>query len=127
MNTAKLFISFAALYGFLAVGFGAFGAHALRNKVPENLLSAFQTGVQYQFYHALALLLLGVLLLRPSAMPESLLLISGYLFIAGVLLFSGSLYGMALGGPAWLGPITPLGGVCFLVAWAIFFVAALKI
>jgi len=127
MNTAKLFISFAALYGFLAVGFGAFGAHALRNKVPENLLSAFQTGVQYQFYHALALLLLGVLLLRPSAMPESLLLISGYLFIAGVLLFSGSLYGMALGGPAWLGPITPLGGVCFLVAWAILLVAALKI
>jgi len=127
MNTAKLFISFAALYGFLAVGFGAFGAHALRNKVPENLLSAFQTGVQYQFYHALALLLLGVLLQRPSAMSESLILISGYLFIAGVLLFSGSLYGMALGGPAWLGPITPLGGVCFLLAWAILLVAALKI
>jgi len=127
MNTAKLFISFAALYGFLAVGFGAFGAHALRNKVPENLLSAFQTGVQYQFYHALALMLLGVLLQRPSAMPESLLSISGYLFIAGVLLFSGSLYGMALGGPTWLGPITPLGGVCFLGAWAALLAAALKI
>jgi len=115
------------LYGFLAVGFGAFGAHALRNKVPENLLSAFQTGVQYQFYHALALLLLGVLLQRPPAMSESLISISGYLFIAGVLLFSGSLYGMALGGPAWLGPITPLGGVCFLLAWAVLLVAALKI
>jgi len=127
MSTAKLFISFAALYGFLAVGFGAFGAHALRNKVPENLLSAFQTGVQYQFYHALALLLLGVLLQRPPAMSESLISISGYLFIAGVLLFSGSLYGMALGGPAWLGPITPLGGVCFLLAWAVLLVAALKI
>jgi len=127
MSTAKLFISFAALYGFLAVGFGAFGAHALRNKVPENLLSAFQTGVQYQFYHALALLLLVVLLQRPPAMSESLISISGYLFIAGVLLFSGSLYGMALGGPAWLGPITPLGGVCFLLAWAVLLVAALKI
>ena len=127
MNSAKLFISTAALYGFLAVGFGAFGAHALKNKLPENLLAAFQTGVQYQFYHALALLFLGVLLHMQSAMSESLLLISGYLFIAGVLLFSGSLYGMALGGPSWLGPVTPLGGVCFLAGWGVLLVAALRI
>ena len=126
MNTAKFFISIAALYGFLAVGFGAFGAHALKNKLPDNLMSAFQTAVQYQFYHALALLFLGVLLQRQSAMPESYLLLSGYLFALGVLLFSGSLYGLALGGPSILGPVTPLGGVLLLAAWAVLLIAALK-
>jgi uncharacterized membrane protein YgdD (TMEM256/DUF423 family) len=86
------------------------------------MLSAFQTGVQYQFYHTLALILVALLLLR---FPESgMFLWAGIAFVVGILLFSGSLYALALGGPRWLGPVTPLGGVSFMVGWICLFVAS---
>jgi len=111
----NLFLMLAGLNGFLAVAFGAFAAHALRERLGPDLLNTFQTGVQYHMYHALALLGVGLLTLQfPNA---SLPRVAGYLFMAGILLFSGSLYVLALSGVRWLGAITPLGGVAFLAAW----------
>lgn len=120
----RLFFAFAALSGFIAVGLGAFGAHGLKPKLSPSLMSAFETAVQYQFYHTLALF--GLALLMERLGEKNLLITAGYLFIAGIMLFSGSLYALALGGPRWLGPITPLGGLTFLLAWATFFVAILR-
>lgn len=122
--TTKLFLSLAAVNGFLAVGLGAFGAHGLRSKLAENLFNAYQTGVHYHFYHTLALLGLALLLQRQQA--NMALLVSGWLFVAGIAMFCGSLYWLAVGGPKWLGPVTPLGGLCFLVGWAALFAGALK-
>ncbi len=120
----KLYLSIAALSGVLAVMLGAFGAHGLRDKLTPALMSAYQTGVQYQFYHTLALLVVAILLQR---LPQSLWLqVSGGLFVIGMLMFSGSLYGLALGGPSWLGPVTPIGGLCFMLAWLSLLVAALR-
>lgn len=106
-----------ALSGCLAVGAGAFGAHALRDRLSTDMLSVFQTGVSYQMYHALALLAVGVLLGRFSIDGSAWLTASGWLFVLGTLLFSGSLYSLSLSGITWLGAITPLGGVAFLVGW----------
>jgi uncharacterized membrane protein YgdD (TMEM256/DUF423 family) len=120
----KLYLSIAALSGVLSVMLGAFGAHGLRDKLTPALMSAYQTGVQYQFYHTLALLAVAMLLQR---LPQSLWLqISGGLFVIGMLMFSGSLYGLALGGPSWLGPVTPIGGLCFILAWLSLLVVALR-
>ncbi len=124
--TDRVIIAIAAVYGFLAVGLGAFGAHYLKSRISEKMLNVYQTGVQYQFYHALALLMLGVLLHKEGGLSPVYLGRSAYLFTAGVLLFSGSLYILALGGPRWLGPVTPLGGVCLLLAWATLLFAALQ-
>ena len=100
---------------------GAFGAHALRDRLTESLLAAFQTGVQYQFYHALGLMLVGMLVhLYPD---NALLKWGGYLFIAGVLLFSGSLYLLAITELRFFGPITPLGGIAFIGGWLVLIVA----
>ncbi len=123
--SARLTIAIAALYGFLAVGFGAFGAHALKGHLSEKLLNAYQTGVQYQLAHALVLLVVGVLMIQ-SELVARWLRRSALLFSLGVLLFSGSLYGLALSEWAWLGPITPLGGVCLLVAWLCLFMSAVN-
>lgn len=122
---AKHFLLIAGLSGLLAVMLGAFGAHGLKGKITPELLAAFQTGVQYQFYHTLALLLVALILLRS---PEaSLFHWVGYAFIAGVVLFSGSLYALAFGGPRWLGPITPLGGLCFMAGWVMLVIAAWRL
>lgn len=121
----KLFLCISAINGFLAVALGAFGAHGLKGKLAENLFSAYETGVQYHFYHTLALL--GVALLMQRFQESTALLVSGWLFIGGILLFSGSLYGLALGGSKILGPITPIGGVCFLAGWVALFVGSLKV
>lgn len=111
----KIFLLLAAISGALSVMLGAFAAHGLKSRLSPELLSAFKTAVDYQFYHTLALLLLALLLKQAAnSMP---LLISSWLMLAGILLFSGSLYLLALGGPKWLGPITPLGGLCFIGAW----------
>lgn len=111
---AKLWLLCGAVYGLLGVALGAFGAHALRTRLSPDLLAAWKTGVEYQFYHALALLLLG-LLARQVETP--LLTVAGAGFALGILLFSGSLYALALTGMRPLGAITPLGGLLFLVGW----------
>lgn len=115
----KLFLLFASLSGGLAVILGAFGAHALKNQLTASLLSAFETAVQYQFIHTLALLALGVLLLRLEQIPRAFS-VAGFGWMLGMVLFCGSLYAIALGGPRWLGPITPLGGLFFIAAWLSF-------
>lgn len=119
---AKLYFLLAALFGASGVALGAFAAHRLRDKVTESLLEAFKTGVQYQMIHTLALF--GVALLIQSWGERLSLSLSGALFIAGVVFFSGSLYALALGGPRWLGPVTPLGGVLMIAGWMAFFAAA---
>jgi uncharacterized membrane protein YgdD (TMEM256/DUF423 family) len=113
----RLFITLAAASGFLAVAFGAFGAHALRDRLSADALQVFQTGVSYQMYHALALLAVGIVLARFSSQGSAWLSAAGWLFAAGTILFSGSLYALALSGITWLGAITPLGGVAFLLGW----------
>ena len=113
---AKLFITLASLSGILAVVFGAFGAHALKGKLDDQALKVFETAVQYHFYHTFALLVVGVIALNQ---PQTVLLkSSGWLFVIGILVFSGSLYLLSLTGVRWLGAITPLGGLALLAGWA---------
>jgi uncharacterized membrane protein YgdD (TMEM256/DUF423 family) len=101
-------------FGFLAVAAGAFGAHALRARLEPALLAVFETAARYQMYHALALLGVGAVAARaPSASAAA----AGWLFTAGIVLFSGSLYALAFTGVRVLGAITPLGGLCFLGGW----------
>jgi len=119
----KIILSFAAFSAMLSVVLGAFAAHGLKNKLSETLLTTFQTGVQYQMYHSLALILLVVLYRQ---MPQSLLLYSAGFMFAGIILFSGSLYMLALTQLKWFGPITPIGGVCFIVGWGLLIAAALR-
>lgn len=112
---ARLFFAIASLLGALSVAGGAFGAHALKGTLSETALNSFETGVRYQMYHAIALLIVA-LLIKQS--PEvSTLTIAGWCFIAGIVLFSGSLYGLSLAGMKALGPVTPLGGVAFIAGW----------
>lgn len=112
---AKSYLVAAALSGFIAVALGAFGAHGLKQRLSADLLAVYQTGVQYHFYHTFALLAVGLLMLH---MPgNNALRWSGILFGVGIVIFSGSLYVLSLTGVRWLGAITPLGGVAFLVAW----------
>lgn len=121
----KAILLFASINGALAVMLGAFGAHGLKDKVSENLLSAWQTGIQYHFIHVLALLGLGIMMMRLTTISP-LLNVSAYLWMAGIILFSGSLYGLTLGGPNWLGPITPLGGLLLIIGWLTFTAGIVK-
>jgi uncharacterized membrane protein YgdD (TMEM256/DUF423 family) len=121
----NLFLFLGALNGFLSVALGAFGAHILEGKLSDHYLSTWQTGVQYQMFHALALVAVGLLM---SKFPgSSLVSWSGWLFFAGIVLFSGSLYVLSLTGVKVLGAITPIGGVSFLIAWILLMVAASKL
>ena len=113
---AKLFITLASLSGMLAVAFGAFGAHALKSRLDDYAMGVFETAVQYHFYHSLALLAVGVMAL--SVPQTAMLKSSGWLFLVGILIFSGSLYLLSLSGVRWLGAITPLGGLAFIGGWA---------
>ncbi|HBO14388.1 MAG TPA: DUF423 domain-containing protein [Halieaceae bacterium] len=122
---AKLFLSLGALAGLLAVALGAFGAHALRGRLDEYARGVFETAVQYHFYHALALALVGVLLLSQPA--TALLKSSGWLFLIGIAVFSGSLYLLAITGIKWLGAVTPLGGLAFIAGWGCLAAAAWKL
>lgn len=119
---AKLFLLFAAINGMIAVVLGAFGAHALKASISASLLSAYQTGIQYHFIHVLALVGLALFILRlPAAVTVPLpLVLAGCLWMAGIILFSGSLYGIAIGAPSWFGPITPLGGLLLILGWLCF-------
>ncbi len=105
-----------AVLGFLSVACGAFAAHGLKEHLDERGLALFETAARYQMYHALALVAVG-LLARGSRSGRALC-VAGWSFLAGILLFSGSLYALALSGVRWLGAITPFGGVLFLVGWA---------
>ena len=121
---AKLFITLASLSGMLAVTFGAFGAHALKGKLDDYALGVFQTAVQYHFNHSLALLAVGILAL---SQPETTLLkSSGWLFLLGIFIFSGSLYLLSITGVRWLGAITPIGGLAFIAGWACLAVASAR-
>ena len=119
----RLFLIIAAFSGAGSVGAGAVGAPALRARLEPRLLEVFQTGAQYQMYHALAMV--GVAWVA-SRWPGSLSTASGWLFVAGTVLFSGSLYAMALTGVRALGAITPLGGVCFIAGWVTLAVAVMR-
>jgi uncharacterized membrane protein YgdD (TMEM256/DUF423 family) len=119
----KILLSLAACSAMISVVLGAFAAHGLKSKLSETLLNTFQTGVQYQMYHSLALILLAILYRQ---VPQSLLFYSAGFMFAGIILFSGSLYMLALTQLKWFGPITPIGGVCFIVGWALLIAAALK-
>ena len=124
----QIFISVAALLGGLSVAGGAFASHALREKLSERAIEIFETGARYQMYHALALLLVALLLSRAEAAQaeaaQSILMASGIAFIVGVVMFSGSLYTLSLTNIKWLGAIAPLGGAAFIVGWSCLAVAA---
>jgi len=114
---AKFSLAFGAFAGMTAVMLGAFGAHALRARLTPDMLTVYQTAVQYRFWHALALLAIGVLMFHlPASTP---LRWSGVLMAVGIVLFSGSLYLLAVSGVRALGAITPIGGAAWIVAWAL--------
>ena len=123
-GTAKLFLVLGCITALLAVVIGAFGAHALKARIAPELMAVYRTGVEYHFYHALGLILVG---LAATQLPDSAYLRgAGWAMLAGIVLFSGSLYLLALTGISWLGAITPVGGVAFLAAWALFALAILN-
>jgi len=122
--TPKIIFSIASISGMLAVGLGAFGAHALKSKLEaSNLLSTYQTAVQYHFYHTLLLLALGLVMYK---IESPMLSYAAYTTVAGIFLFSGSLYTMCLTNVRWLGVITPIGGLLFILGWLFLLLAVLK-
>nr|WP_110986151.1 DUF423 domain-containing protein [Acaryochloris thomasi] len=121
----RLFLALGAVFGGLSVAAGAFASHALKGKFSDRMLEVFETGTRYQMYHALALILVALLLSRATE-GQSWLVASGTSMTLGVLLFSGSLYALSFTGIKILGAITPLGGVAFLVGWGCLAIASLK-
>jgi len=123
-TSARLFLAAGGLAALAVVALGAFGAHALKTRLSTEMLALWHTGVEYHAYHSLGLLAVGLV---AAQLPESMLLKwSGWLMLAGIVLFSGSLYALALSGERWLGAITPIGGTAFLAAWGLFVIAVLK-
>jgi uncharacterized membrane protein YgdD (TMEM256/DUF423 family) len=119
----RTFLALGALSAFIAVAAGAFGAHALRARLTLADLATFETGARYQMYHALALLAVAWAVQQwGGALPRT----AGWLFVAGTVLFSGSLYTLVLTGQRWLGAVTPLGGVAFLAGWGCLAAAAMR-
>jgi uncharacterized membrane protein YgdD (TMEM256/DUF423 family) len=119
---ARTWMAVAAALGALGVVLGAFGAHGLRARLPAEKLASWSTAVEYHLLHAVALLALALwadATGRAAALPAAL-------FTAGVVLFSGSIYALVLGGPRWLGPVTPLGGLCLIAGWVAVVVLALR-
>lgn len=121
---AQLSILLGALGGLTGVLLGAFGAHALRDRFDDYSMRVFETAVQYQFYHSLALVVVGILML--SATNTGLLRVSTVMFASGIVLFSGSLYLLSFTGIRWLGAVTPLGGFAFIVGWSCLALVAFK-
>ncbi len=119
----RLFFALGCVSGFLGVGLGAFAAHGLRSRLDAQMLAVFEVGVRYQMYHAFALLAVAW---AQTRWPGTLTTASGWLFVAGTLVFSGSLYALSLSGLRWLGAITPIGGLLFLAGWACLAWAAWK-
>ncbi|CAA9257308.1 FIG173184: hypothetical protein [uncultured Coleofasciculus sp.] len=119
----RIFLGIAAIFGGLSVAAGAFASHALKEKLSERAIEIFETGARYQMYHALALLMVALLLSRAEA-AQSTLAAAGVSFIVGVVIFSGSLYTLSFTNIKWLGAITPLGGLAFIIGWSCLAVAA---
>jgi uncharacterized membrane protein YgdD (TMEM256/DUF423 family) len=120
----RTFLLLGAVAGFIGVALGAFGAHGLRSRLSAEMLAVFETGVRYQMYHALAILFVA---LAAARLDGWLVRTAGWLFTAGIVLFSGSLYVMALTGVRALGAVTPIGGLAFLAGWALLAIAALAL
>lgn len=122
----KLFLISGAINGFLSVALGAFGAHALKERLSEKYLAIWETAVQYQMFHAVALIAIAILM-HPNLLGASgALSTAGYAILIGIIIFSGSLFALALSGVGILGAITPIGGVAFLVGWVMLIVAVAK-
>ena len=117
----RTFMFVGALMGFVGVALGAFGAHGLKGRLSAEMLAVFETAVRYQMYHALALLVLGAMM---SRLEGRAVIVAGWSFTAGILIFSGSLYALALSGVTMLGAITPIGGLAFLIGWIALAIAA---
>lgn len=120
------FIIAGAVNAAIAVILGAFGAHALKEQLSEKYLAIWETAVQYQMFHALGLMIIGILMSSSLLGPITQLSWAGYLLLAGIIIFSGSLYVLSLTGIGILGAITPIGGVAFIIGWIMLVLAALK-
>ena len=124
MSMVRLFLIFGTAFAFIGVAAGAFGAHSLKGRISTDMLSVFEVGVRYQMYHAFALIAAAFF---QSKWPSPIVVIGGWLFTTGIILFSGSLYLLSIEGVKWLGAITPLGGLAFLVGWMLMILAALRV
>lgn len=124
MQISKIFLVLGSLNAMLAVMLGAFGAHGLRTRISSGMLEVYQTAVQYHLYHALGLLIVGIITCHfaPSYWFKS----SGWLMFAGIILFSGSLYILSMAQLRWFGAITPLGGMAFILAWLMLLIGVIK-
>jgi uncharacterized membrane protein YgdD (TMEM256/DUF423 family) len=122
--TAKIFLILGGINAALVVLLGAFGAHGLKARMTAEMLAVYQTGVHYHLFHALGLLAVGLVVTQIS--DSAYLRWSGWLMLAGIVLFSGSLYVLSVSGLRWLGIVTPFGGISFIVAWILFVVAIVK-
>jgi len=121
---SKLFLILGSINGAAAVCMGAFGAHFLKTKISEDMLSVFQTAVQYHFYHSLGLMIIGIL--ANYSKPEKYLGISGWMMFIGIILFSGSLYVLSTTTTRWIGIITPFGGLAFIISWLLIAISVWK-
>ena len=122
--TAKIFLILGGINAVLVVLLGAFGAHGLKARMTAEMLAVYQTGVHYHLFHALGLIVVGLVATQIS--DSAYLRWSGWLMLAGIVLFSGSLYVLSVSGLRWLGIVTPFGGISFIVAWILFVVAIVK-
>lgn len=113
---SNVFIGLGALSAFISVAAGAFGAHALKQVLDTDMLAVYHTAVDYQFFHSIGLIIIGAL---QKISPRNRLTLAAWIMLAGIIIFSGSLYVLSTTGIKWLGMITPVGGVCFLAAWLI--------
>lgn len=123
-QTAKFFLLLGGINAALVVMLGAFGAHALKARLSVEMMAVYQTGIHYHLFHALGLLVIGLVATQIPA--ATYLRWSGWLMLAGIILFSGSLYILSISGLRWLGAMTPIGGAAFIVAWLLFVIAVSK-
>ncbi|WGW01072.1 DUF423 domain-containing protein [Vibrio sp. YMD68] len=125
---SKSLLTFCGLSGMVSVALGAFAAHGLKSILSPYLLGVFETGVQYQFIHSIAIAVCAILIqINMGQKAQKYFFLAAICFIIGILCFSGSLYALALTGIKWFGPITPLGGLLFIIGWGLFTVAALQL
>ena len=123
-QTAKVFLILGGFNAVLVVLLGAFGAHALKARLPAEMLAVFQTGIHYHLFHTLGLIAVGLVATQIPA--SAYLRWSGWLMLVGIILFSGSLYVLSVSGLRWLGMVTPFGGMSFIAAWVLFVIAIMK-